>query len=396
MRSKYFFFFGTFQSQTLSLYYRYFFMQEEKFWLLLSLKLSGEATLAELEALEAILLENPQWGLQVEMLSQVWKENKQQENDTNLFFNRHLQRLSNYPDNSKGQIYIRQPALYPTDTRAEKQKGFKWLWITSSAVASLLVFFIVFYKWESNADKKKELVVAQNTVSTRRGSKSKIQLPDGTMVWLNADSKVVYDENFRGDFREVHLEGEAFFDVVKDKARPFIIHTKAIDIKVLGTAFNVRAYETERSTETSLFRGEVEVTLHSNPEKRIVLKPNEKLLVNNKIPQLIAGGNKKKGKLHVTEPNITIANVHFEDKDSSALETLWIKNKLVFDAESLEQVAQKIERWYDAKVIINNEELKHMEYSGIFDNESVEQVIEALHITGNFNYKITKNVVTIW
>ena len=88
--------------------------------------------------------------------------------------------------------------------------------------------------------------------------------------------------------------------------------------------------------------------------------------------------------------------MHFEDKDSSALETLWIKNKLVFDAESLEQVAQKIERWYDAKVIINNEELKHMEYSGIFDNESVEQVIEALHITGNFNYKITKNVVTIW
>ena len=118
--------------------------------------------------------------------------------------------------------------------------------------------------------------------------------------------------------------------------------------------------------------------------------------MNNKILPPIASGSKKKGKLHVTEPNITIANVHFEDKDSSALETLWIKNKLVFDAESLEQVAQKIERWYDAKVIINNEELKHMEYSGIFDNESVEQVIEALHITGNFNYKITKNVVTIW
>ncbi len=371
-------------------------MQEEKFWLLLSLKLSGEATLAELEALEAILLENPKWGLQVEMLSQVWKENKQQENDTDLFFNKHLQRLSNCPDDSKDQIYIRQPVLYPTETKAEKQKGFKWLWLTSSAVASLLVFFIVFYKWESNADKKKEQAMAQNTVSTRRGSKSKIQLPDGTMVWLNADSKVVYDENFRGDFREVHLEGEAFFDVVKDKARPFIIHTKTIDIKVLGTAFNVRAYETEKNTETALFRGEVEVTLHSNPEKRIVLKPNEKLLVNNKVPPSIAGSNKKKGKLHVAEPNITIGNVHFEDKDSSALETLWIKNKLVFDAESLEQVAQKIERWYDAKVIINNNELKHMAYSGIFDSESVEQVIEALHITGNFNYKITKNVVTIW
>ncbi|WP_152270652.1 FecR family protein [Agriterribacter humi] len=372
-------------------------MQEEKFWLLLSLKLSGEATLEELEALDSFLLENPQWGMQVEMLSQVWKENKRQENNTDLFFNRHLQRLSNYPDDSKGQIHIRQPALYPEEVRTEKEKRFKWLWLTSyAAAASLLIFFIVFYKWENNADKKKEQVIAQNTVSTRRGSKSKIQLPDGTMVWLNADSKVIYDENFRGNFREVHLEGEAFFDVVKDKTRPFIIHTKTIDIKVLGTAFNVRAYETEKNTETALFRGSVEVTLHNNPEKRIVLKPNEKLLVNNKTPALIVNGNKRKEKPGVAEASITITNIHFEDKDSSALETLWIKNKLVFDAESLEQVAQKIERWYDAKVIINGDELKHAEYSGIFDNESIEQVMEALHITGNFKYKVVKNVVTIW
>lgn len=131
-------------------------MQEEKFWLLLSLKLSGEATLEELEALDSFLLENPQWGMQVEMLSQVWKENKRQENNTDLFFNRHLQRLSNYPDDSKGQIHIRQPALYPEEIRTEKEKRFKWLWLTSyAAAASLLIFFIVFYKWENNADKKK-------------------------------------------------------------------------------------------------------------------------------------------------------------------------------------------------------------------------------------------------
>ena len=105
------------------------------------------------------------------------------------------------------------------------------------------------------------------------------------MAWLNADSKLTYDENFRGDYREVSLEGEAFFDVVKDKTRPFIIHTKTLDIRVLGTAFNVSAYESEKNTETALFRGSVEVTLHNNPEKKIVLKPNEKLMVNNKSLQ---------------------------------------------------------------------------------------------------------------
>src|SRR4029078_631833 len=100
-----------------------------------------------------------------------------------------------------------------------------------------------------------------NTVSTKRGSKSKVQLPDGTQVWLNADSRIAYNEKFQGNLREVTLEGEAYFDVVRDEKRPFVIHTAAIDIKVLGTAFNVRSYANEKNTETSLIRGSIEVTL---------------------------------------------------------------------------------------------------------------------------------------
>jgi ferric-dicitrate binding protein FerR (iron transport regulator) len=374
-------------------------MQEEKFWLLLSLKLSGEATLEELKALESILLENPQWGLQVEMLNQVWKENEQQESNTDLFFNRHLQRLSNYPDDSKEQVHIRQPALYPEEIRAGKEKRFKWLWPTlSAAAASLLIFLIVFNKWENNTGKKKERITAQNTISTRRGSKSKIELPDGTMVWLNADSKVIYDENFRGDFREVNLEGEAFFDVVKDNSHPFIIHTKAIDIKVLGTAFNVRSYQNENNTETALFRGSVEITFRDEPDKKIILKPNEKIKIPNKATEV----TQKNDTVSISEKEdmdaltITLSKVHFQGKDSSALDVLWIKNKLVFDAETLELVAKKIERWYDVKVVIENDDLRNVAYSAIFDNENIEQVMEALRITGDFRYKIDKDTVTIW
>lgn len=368
-------------------------MDEEKFWLLLSVKLSGEATDDELDVLERILQKNPELGLQAQVLTQMWNSEKSADNKTDDFFDRHLQRLSNHPDIYPAPTEHVISEIIPGEEKFAGRKAYRWILPVLGVAASFTLLMLIFYNGAHQEDKKKDRNIAQNTVSTRKGSKSNIQLPDGTMVWLNADSKVTYDENFRGDFREVHLEGEAFFDVVRDKTRPFIIHTKTIDIRVLGTAFNVRAYETEKNTETALFRGSVEVTVHNNPEKKIVLKPNEKLMVNNKNFSVNEGNEKK----HVEpEVSMSVAKVHFQEKDSSALETLWIKNKLVFDAETLEEVAQKIERWYDIKVIIKgDEDLKHTEYSGIFDNENLEQVMEALKLSGNLKYSINKGVVTI-
>jgi transmembrane sensor len=370
-------------------------MDEEKFWYLLSVKLTGEASSEELEALDKLLQENPELGLQAQMMLQMWKKNTDKENKTDDFFNRHLQRLSNQPDVYPFTAELTVAAVSPSaETKISRGRN-RRIVALSGIAASVIIITGVLYNGLFSKNKKPDHA-AVNTVSTHKGSKSNIQLPDGTMAWLNADSKLTYDENFRGDFREVSLEGEAYFDVVKDKTRPFIIHTKTIDIRVLGTAFNVRAYETEKNTETSLFRGSVEVTLHNNPEKKIVLKPNEKLMVNNKSLQFGTGKNEKEKNKDASDVNITVGKVHFQAKDSSALETLWIKNKLVFDAESLEEVAQKIERWYDVKVIINgDDDLKQTEYSGIFENENLAQVMEALKITGNFKYSINKDIITI-
>ena len=372
-------------------------MEEEKLWYLLSVKLTGEATSEEIAALDKLLQENPELGLQAQLLLQMWKKKPVQENKTDDFFNRHLQRFSNNPDIYPGLAEY-SPGIIDPSAEKTSRRIYRW-WLPASAVAACLIVALLLYKNNSNKpgqNLKKQESLAQNTVSTRKGSKSNIQLPDGSMAWLNADSKLTYNENFRGDFREVSLEGEAFFDVVKDKTRPFIIHTKTLDIRVLGTAFNVRAYETEKNTQTALFRGSVEVSLHNNPEKKIVLKPNEKLVVNNKSLRFGTEKDSKNNNLAATDLDIKVSKVHFEAKDSSALETLWIKNKLVFDAESLEEVAQKIERWYDVRVIINGDnELKKTAYSGIFENETLSQLMEALTITGNFRYSIHKNVVTI-
>ncbi len=371
-------------------------MEEEKFWRLLSLKLSGEATVEELETLEALLQQHPEMDAQAQLLIQMWKKNHNVQSNTQDFFNRHMQRLNNHEDTSALQ------AAFSADNNNPYEKSititrnrFKWLLPLSGVAAAAIILLFVFNGALQKKDKPRD--ITQNTITTLKGTKSNIQLPDGTLAWLNADSKLVYNKDFSGSTREIILQGEAYFDVVKDKTRPFIIHTKTVDIKVLGTAFNVRAYETEKNTETSLFRGSVEVTLHNNPEKKIVLKPNEKLLVNNKEFSLTSAQKDEKTKSYAANAaNITVGKVHFETKDSTALETLWIKNKLVFDEETLEEAAQKIERWYDVKVIINGDDnLKHTSYSAIFENETLAQVMEALKITGSFRYTINKNVVTI-
>ena len=164
---------------------------------------------------------------------------------------------------------------------------------------------------------------------------------------------------------------------------------------MLGTAFNVRSYENEKNTETSLIRGSIEVTLKNNPDKKIVLKPNEKLLVHNDDFSLVPHESSARKKDEEV-PMMILSKVHFQEKDSVATETLWVKNKLAFDEESLENAALKIERWYDVKVIITDDKLKKVQYHGTFDDESLQQVLEALSTsTNSFKYTINRKEVII-
>lgn len=367
-------------------------MTEERFWLLISLKQSGEALDDELAELEDYLKEYPEKKFQAERVNTLWlSTTRTTPAQKEISFNKHMQRLSSHlsepvlqyesVENNDGIIEEKKsgPAIYK-----------KLVWITGIAASLLIVWFVVF---DPSGHKKTTKAKAQNTVSTKRGSKSKIQLPDGTEVWLNADSKITYNENFQGDIREVHLSGEAFFDVVRDEKRPFIIHTDVIDVKVLGTAFNVRSYANEKNTETSLIRGSVEITLRNNPDKKFMLKPDDKLIVQNEntkevAKEMVTGKKENKPIL------LTWDKIKYEKSDSSAKEILWVKNKLSFDGEPLEEIALKIERWYDVKVKVDDK-LKNVDLTGTFEGESLEQVMEALQITGKFRYTINKKDVTI-
>jgi len=363
-------------------------MKEERLWELVSLKLAGEASEEELKELKIFLDANAEFGLKVNQFENLWQnQTHASAPETGEAFDRHLQRLSNH---------FSSPALQYENggnSLAEPSSGkgtVRRLLRIASIAAAAIVAILLIYKFSIH--QQGVIPEAANIVTTKPGSKSKINLPDGTLVWLNADSKITYTEDFNGKERVVELTGEAYFDVVKDKNRPFIINTKSIKIKVLGTAFNVRSYPNEKTSETSLIRGSVEVTMNDSPDKKIILKPNEKLVVKDATDK----SAKKAKDFTVDEtPLLKLVPLHYINGDSTSVETYWTKNKLAFDGESLESVAKKIERWYAVKVIIKDEGLKTENYTSAFEDESLPEVLNALKLTGNFKYTINKKEVTI-
>ena len=267
-------------------------------------------------------------------------------------------------------------------------------WAAAAAVIMLIFVGYWLFKPFGNSKNANIEISENNTVITKPGSKTHVILPDGSKVWVNAGSKIVYDKYFNKSNREIFLIGEAFFDVVKDKTRPFIVHTNDIDLKVLGTAFNVRAYENEKETVTALVHGSIEVTVKNNPGKKILLKPTERLVVKNHMNGAIQT-KKEEEKVIADEPAIAIGKMHYYGKDSSDFETSWVKNRLAFRKERLDEIALRIELWFNVSVIITDASLKDSKYNGVFEDETLEEVMEALKLTGNFKYTIKEGKVII-
>jgi transmembrane sensor len=271
-----------------------------------------------------------------------------------------------------------RPSLLPAITK-------KTYLIAAAFIFVFAIGALLFFPLPWKADKS----IHKNQVGTKKGSKSHVVLPDGTNVWLNADSKIIYPGNFQGDTREVSLVGEAFFDVVKNVNKPFIIHTGTMDVKVLGTAFNVRSYPGEMTTEASLLRGLIEVTLNGTEKKKILLKPNEKLTVLNSDDSYQKTGPSTI-KRNITEevdiPILAITKIHYNQKDSSNAETSWVYNKLSFDNEKIDRVFSKIEQWYDITIVVEDENIQSKHFTATFENKSLKDVMEALALVLNFSY----------
>ena len=369
----------------------------DRFWLLVSLKLDNEASVGELQELDQLIRDNPEW---LDLLNRAGrisnlKAYPLQPPDAEHSFSRHVQRLSNHLSKPPMLYVTTEPSVggsFGAEEQAEPARRntrlLRYSLITGSVAASLILVFLLI----NNTGKHNAGGSAVNVISTRYGSKSKVQLPDGTQVWLNADSKLTYSKEFGNRAREVSLSGEAFFDVVKDADHPFVIHANGFEIKVLGTAFNVRSYQSEKTAEATLIRGSIEVTLNSSPEHKVLLKPSDRIIVENKPEANSAPAVAREDSANTI---YWLGKVDVKEKGNISLETVYKKNSLSFKNETLENVAGRIEHWFNVKVAIDDEELKKVTYSCDFKDESLRQVMEALHLTGRFQYQIASDSVFI-
>jgi ferric-dicitrate binding protein FerR (iron transport regulator) len=278
------------------------------------------------------------------------------------------------------------------EPQVEKPTGFSKIKLAFIGIAAG-VFTIFFINYSLLLDKsvtKQSNSGFVNEVVTKRGSKSSIKLPDGTIVRLNTDSRLTYLNFTAGKNREVTLIGEAYFDVAHDSSRPFIIHTGKINIKVLGTSFNVRNYPQDKELETSLIKGKIEVSLDSRPEDIIILKPTEKLIIAKEQDELSAATKVTNS----IDNKVVLTSITYLRHDSLVAETSWLNDKLVFVNQPLDKIAMELERKYAITINFKDEKVKKYRYTGVFENVSLEKVFQLIKYSKNINYKIDdKNIV---
>lgn len=353
------------------------FMQEERFIELLTKKLSGEITLSEQMELSRWLDANSDDARVDAQLSDLVNNNSLPVQSSKQLAKReqNWDKLHQFmAEEPEPIVIVRKPA--------KVRSVLKWV----AAASILLVAATIVIK--TQIDTGKQGIRNSNIVATKKGSKSNLVLPDGSKVWINSDSKISYEDGFGKTHRTLSLTGEAYFDVVKDAERPFLIHTSELDVKVLGTAFNVRSYPDERNTTTTLVRGSLQVNLNGHEQQVYVLKPDEKLIVNKEPLQ--------PSKSATDKLEDDIIKLKIVKKDSIPPEAQWTNNNLVFENKRLDEIALILSRWYGVSVEIKgSEKIKAGKYNGFYDNQSIQNVLEALKLSAGFRYKIENNTVLI-
>lgn len=240
----------------------------------------------------------------------------------------------------------------------------KWMRVAAMFILPVLTAAGVYFYMSRNESSSAPLVVA-----VERGQKANITLPDGSKVWLNSQSKLTYSANFNIKKRELHLDGEAYFEVAYNPDKPFIVLSNDISVEALGTAFGVKAYNEDKLISSILMRGKVRVT---TPDGEAILMPNERIMYDKTT-------HKK------TQSTVTNATDF----------TGWIHNELRFENESLGDIAKTIQRIYNVEVVFTSERLKNQRYTGTINNNSLESVLNIISLTSPVSFQINNQQVTL-
>jgi transmembrane sensor len=369
-------------------------MDNDRIWNLIAKKLAGEASSGELKELETILRRDPDLHYSLEALHDMWKKKSQQQEpeQAEIAFQKHSDRMY-----SKGiDMGTMQNSLSIDEFSDSPRRFMNWKTLAFILCGFFLITLGYYFYSGQNRTYTAQRPVWE--VVTRNGSKTNLLLPDGSTVWLNAGSRLTYDSLYGTKMREVTLSGEAYFDVVKNPNKPFIIHTGKINIKVLGTVFDVKSYPGENTIETSLIRGSIEVSFPSLSSKKIILKPNQKLIIDKTETISNVSINKV---ATVQMPFISIQHLSRIGSDSTIAETGWMQNRLYFNDMSFQELLKNMERKYGVSFHVADSSLDTINFTGSFKDETVTQALDALRLTAeksteDFVYEIKGNQVFIY
>jgi transmembrane sensor len=371
-------------------------MEDNRLWFLIARQLSGEITAIESNELQESLQRHPDKQHLFDILHAYFSlHHDSKEGDVEALIDYETRFRSIIEQSEYKNDRISSPEINPGIIRSP----FKW-WQYAAIVACIVALagagFYYFYRPKIEIE---NIVEKSNEIISKSGARTKLMLPDGSQVWLNSGSKLTYSNTYNKNTREVELEGEAYFDVAKDLERPFIVHASSLNIKAVGTAFVVKSYPQDETVETTLLRGIIEVSRKDYPDgSKVILKPNEKLVfskhLENGVPQkanTVSGHDKIE-----TVGKISVAAVSKTIPDSNKVETSWVYNRLVFDGDSFQELAEKMERWYNVKINFKSNELFHYRFKGAFANETVKEALNALQLTANFSYQINNNEINLY
>ena len=240
--------------------------------------------------------------------------------------------------------------------RNKRLRRFSWKVIYRVAAVVLLLLLPLATYWQGKE------VVKHNFADMV--VEAPLYLPDGTLVWLNAGSKIVYSQGFGVDDRNLSLEGEGYFEVTKNEKIPFVVETRELNLKVLGTKFNFKNYPEDEEVTVNLMEGKVALQNELKKMPALYLAPREKMVLNKRT------GIIKKSKTHVEYSNA------------------WSRNELFFDEELLEDIAKKLMRSYDVKIQVADS-LRNKRFYGSFKiiGNTIDEVLQTIASTNRMQYR---------
>ncbi|MFV0582445.1 MAG: FecR family protein [Parabacteroides gordonii] len=255
--------------------------------------------------------------------------------------------------------------LHGEDKQVQQQAGRQQYFLRRGiarflrVAAMIVVAFGLGYFWQSE---KTEGPIAMQTISVPAGQCVNVTLPDGSNIWLNAQTTIQYPVSFNKENRQVKLDGEAYFDVAKDSKRPFIVNTKECSVEVLGTKFNIDAYSSRDKFETVLMEGSVKVSMLDDPTQAVSLKPNNKVYRSN-------------GKL-------------LTQKVSNYERYRWKEGLICFVDEPFKVVMEDFEKFYGLTIVVNNQKVTQYLYTGKFkQTDGVDYALSLLQKNIHFTYQ---------